>query len=69
MDENWAPIFSSTKLYEIELLNGMLSENDIECFIFNKQDSIYLIGEIELYVHIDNIMKAKQLISKYNQSE
>jgi hypothetical protein len=69
MDENWAPIFSSTKLYEIELLSGMLSENDIDCFIVNKQDSAYLIGDIDLYVQIDDILKAKQLISKYNQSE
>jgi hypothetical protein len=69
MDENWVPIFSSAKLYEVEIIGGMLSENDIETFILNKQDSMYLVGEIELYVPMDSIMKAKQLISKYNQSE
>jgi len=47
----------------------MLLENDIESFIVNKQDSSYLIGDIELYVSIDNIMKAKQLFLKFDQSE
>ncbi len=69
MDEGWALVYSSSKLYEIELISGMLLENDIESFVINKQDSAYFFGEIELHVSIDSIMKAKQLISKYNQSE
>jgi len=69
MDEEWVLIYSSSQLYEIELISGMLLENDIESFIINKQDSAYLIGEIELNVPIDSIMKAKQLISKYNRIE
>ncbi|MFZ4400246.1 MAG: hypothetical protein ACOYO1_09445 [Bacteroidales bacterium] len=69
MDEEWALIFTSDQLYEIELLSGMLEENEIESVIINKQDSAYLIGDIELHIHIDNIMKAKILISKFSQSE
>ncbi|MFZ4740676.1 MAG: hypothetical protein ACOYLE_05885 [Bacteroidales bacterium] len=64
-----ALIYTSHQLYEIELIRGMLLDNDIESYIVNKQDSSYLIGNIELYISIDNIMKAKQLISKSNQSE
>ena len=69
MDEKWALIYTSSQLYKIELISGMLFENEIESFIINKQDSAYFIGEIELHVHIDDILKAKQLISKFNQSE
>ena len=69
MEEEWVLIYSSSQLYEIELISGMLQENDIESFVINKQDSAYLIGEIELHVPIDSIMKAKQLISKYNKIE
>ncbi|NVN95916.1 MAG: DUF2007 domain-containing protein [Bacteroidetes bacterium] len=69
MEDKLALIYTSHQLYEIELIRGMLLENDIESFIVNKQDSSYLIGDIELYVSIDAIMKAKQLILKFDQSE
>ena len=69
MEDKLALIYTSHQLYEIELIRGMLLENDIESYIVNKQDSSYLIGDIELYVSIDAIMKAKQLISKFDQSE
>jgi hypothetical protein len=69
MDDEWILIFTSDHLYEIELISGMLEENEIESVIINKQDSAYLIGDIELHVHIDNIMKAKTLISKFSLSE
>ncbi len=69
MNEEWVLIYSSSQLYEVELISGMLLENDIESYVINKQDSAYLIGEAELHVHVDSIMKAKQLISKHNQSE
>ena len=69
MDEEWVLVYSSSKLYEIELISGMLLENDIQSFVINKQDSAYFLGEIELHVPINSIMKAKQLISKYNQNE
>ncbi len=69
MEDKWVLIYTSSQLYEIELISGMLFENDIESYIINKQDSAYFIGEIELHVQIDKILKAKQLISKFNQSE
>ncbi len=69
MDEEWVSIYSSTQLYEVELISGMLLENDIESIVINKQDSAYLIGDIELHVPINSILKAKKLISKYNKSE
>jgi len=69
MEDKLALIYTSHQLFKIELIRGMLLENDIESFIVNKQDSSYLIGDIELYVSIDNIMKAKQLFLKFDQSE
>ena len=69
MEDKLALIYTSHQLFKIELIRGMLMENDIESFIVNKQDSSYLIGDIELYVSIDNIMKAKQLFLKFDQSE
>ena len=51
MSQNWITIKSSNKLYELELLKGVLIENNIPSVILNKQDSSYLnFGEAELKV-------------------
>jgi hypothetical protein len=41
-----------------------LLENDIESYIVNKQDSMYFFGDIELYVNINEILRAKIIISE-----
>jgi hypothetical protein len=69
MPEDWLKVYSSSKLYEVEIIKGMLFENDIESVIINKQDSVYLFGDIELHVLRDNFLKAKQIIVKNNNSE
>ena len=61
--EKWTMVFSSSRLYQVEILKGLLEENDIPCFIINKQDSSYLFGEIELYVSVEDSVKALNLIN------
>ena len=62
MDQNWVKIYSTTAPYKAELLKGLLFENGIEAVVINKQDSAYLFGELELYVHFDQAIKARHLI-------
>jgi hypothetical protein len=66
MDEDWVLIFETNKDFEAELIKGMLKEHDIEAFVMNKQDSLYLIGNFEIYVTRDDVMKAKTLILNFN---
>jgi len=68
MEDNWVKVYSSSKLYEIELIKGLLSENGIESVTMDKQDSAYLFGVIELYVKVEHAFRAKQLIED-NQGE
>ncbi len=49
--------------YKAELLKGLLNENEIEAVIINKKDSAYLFGELELYVHVDQVIKARHIIA------
>lgn len=58
-------IWTVDKLYQAELLRQMLDDYHIASFIVNKQDSAYKFGEIELFVHRDNVMKAKMLIREF----
>jgi hypothetical protein len=62
MENDWVVIFTTSKQYEAEIINGLLSENEIESVVVNKQDSSYLFGEYELFVNRDDILRAKTLI-------
>lgn len=65
MENNWVKVYSSTHLHEIELIKGMLAEEDIHAFSVNKVDSTYTtFGEIELYVNADNALRAINLIKQ-----
>ena len=67
MEKNWTKIYSTVKMYQAELLKGMLEENNIEAVIINKQDSAYLFGELELYVDADDVMVATRIINNQNE--
>jgi len=65
MDEQWDMVFSSSKLYQAEIMKSVLEDENISSVIVNKQDSAYIvIGEIELYVKKEDILKAKQIINR-----
>lgn len=65
-DQPWVKIFSSSRVHEVEILCGLLKENDIQAITINKQDSSYLFGEAELYVTADDALRAQQIISQTN---
>ena len=65
---NWIKIASSKQAYQIELLKGMLEENNIIAVSVNKKDSSYLaFGEIELFVESKDVIQAKNLIKTQNE--
>ncbi len=61
-------IYSIGNTYRAELVRQMLSDNEIQSFIINKQDSVYLFGDIELYVHRDHVIRAKRLIREFEEN-
>ena len=65
MYDNWVSVYSSSQLYEAEMIKIFLAENDIECVIMNKQDSVYMFGDIEVNVPTNETLKAKQLIIEF----
>ncbi len=60
-------IYSTGKPYLAELVRQMLSDHQIRAFIVNKQDSAYKFGDIELFVHRDDILRAKKLIREFEE--
>jgi len=64
MSKNWKKIYSTTYLHKAEIAKAVLQDNNIDTMILNKRDSMYLIGEIELYALQDNFLKAINIIKK-----
>jgi hypothetical protein len=62
-DQEWTLIYSSSNPVQVEIIKGALGENEIECIIINKKDSVYLFGEVELYVRAEDALMAQHLIS------
>ena len=64
MDGNWVKIFSTSQLYKAEIIKGMLEQHEVTAVVVNKQDSAYLVGEVEVYVQADFAIKAKRLVNE-----
>lgn len=63
MDSNWVNVYSTNLEYKAEIMKALLEEEDIQAILINKKDSAYLFGDIELYVHSDNVIKANRIIT------
>jgi hypothetical protein len=62
MESNWKVIFTANKLYQAEMAKNILEENEIEVVVLNKQDSFYLIGDIEVLVKPEDSFRANSLL-------
>jgi len=67
MSKAWVKVFSSEQIHLIEIIKGILEDEKIASVSLNKTDSMHThlsLGEIELFVKSDEVIKAKHLISK-----
>lgn len=69
MDENWEKVYTASKIFEIEIIKGLLADNDIESVEMNTKDSSFLIGSIDLYVHRDDFEKASEIIRSHHNKQ
>lgn len=59
---NWQSVYSTDQEYKAMIIINLLEENGIESHSVNKKDSNYLIGQIEIYVKIEDSEFAKSLL-------
>jgi len=64
MGKDWELVFSTDLLYKAEMVKDILEDNGLEAVVLNKQDSVYRIGEIEVYTRPNDIIRAKFLIKE-----
>ena len=58
----WQCIYSTTKSYRAEIIKAILEENGISAVIVNKQDMNYHIGQLEVHVDPDNVIRSIKII-------
>ena len=62
MEKNWVCVYTSFKSQNAEIIKALLTHNEINSVIINKQVSLYMFGEFEVFVNRDDVMKAKLVI-------
>jgi hypothetical protein len=60
---DWVVAFTADKQYLAEIAMNILEEAGIESYLMNKTDSVLLVGDIEVYVEQDVLLKAKHLLN------
>lgn len=68
MEKDWVCIYTSSRQSSAEMIKGLLTFNEINSVVINKQDSFYKFGEFEVFVNRNDVVKAKFCLSK-NLSE
>ena len=63
--EEWIKIYSFDSQYQAEMSKDLLEENDVKAVVINAKDSLFLLGEYELYVHISDEKKAISIIDEF----
>ena len=63
--KDYIKIDSFKNLYQAELKKDILKSNDIEAFVVNKRDNMFLLGSIELYTKKEDEKKAKHLLQQF----
>lgn len=62
MENDWVVIAGFTDDIRSQIAVENLLTNGIEAVAIDKRDRVYKIGEIELFVHRDNVLIAKDII-------
>jgi hypothetical protein len=65
MEKEWVKIFVALDELQIEFARQELERWEIDSVIVNKQDRVYKFGHLELYVHRDNAIRAKQILKDF----
>ena len=65
MEKEWVKIFVALDELQIEFARQELERWEIDSVIVNKQDRVYKFGQLELYVHRDNAIRAKQILKDF----
>ena len=69
MERDWDTVDSYSFMALAEIKKALLTSEGIRSIVINNQSSPHLIGDVELYVHRDDVIKAKRVLDEHNKNE
>jgi type III secretory pathway lipoprotein EscJ len=66
MEQRWTTIYTSTNLYQAEILRQALEANGIDAVLLNKKDSSYQFGEVQVMVPEADFAASTEIIIQQN---
>ena len=64
MKNEWVIVYSTSDVFQAEVIKQMLLSNSIDAISMNQKDSSYHFGSVNIYTKEKDIKKAKEIISK-----
>ncbi len=65
MIHDWVLIYTTFKVYKMRIIRGILDGEGVDNASINKRETISnMQGEVELYVHKEDVEKAKKIINE-----
>jgi Putative prokaryotic signal transducing protein len=62
LENDWVVVYSAENMYKADIAIALLAEHGVQAVTMNKQDSAYLFGDVEIYVHRDLVVLAKHVL-------
>ena len=64
MKNEWGIVYSTSDIFQAEVIKQMLLSNSIDAISMNQKDSSYHFGSVNIYTKEKDMRKAKEIISK-----
>ena len=64
MKNEWVIVYSTSDIFQAEVIKQMLLSNSIDAISMNQKDSSYHFGSVDIYTKEKDMKKAKEIISK-----
>jgi len=61
--KSWQKIYATEESVRAHLVKGILEAKELRPVLINKKDSVYQIGNYEIYVLPENVLKAIKTIT------
>ena len=64
MKNEWVIVYSTSDVFQAEVIKQMLLSNSIDAISMNQKDSSYHFGSVNIYTKEKDMKKAKEIILK-----
>ena len=64
MSDSWQPVYKDPREHRVEIVKAVLEDHDMNPVLINKKVSAYGIGDYEILVAPDQVIRAIKIIKE-----